>query len=68
MTVFAPWSEIMADWAPSFPPQRTFRHATRQALGAWVCVGRRRLLRIICAQRRKQRIWSSEYFVHSRCG
>ena len=38
MTVFAPWSEIMADWAPSFPPQRTFRHATRQALGAWVCV------------------------------
>jgi len=34
MTLLAAWSEIVADWAPSFPQQRTFRRAVRQALGA----------------------------------
>ena len=67
MTLFAAWSEIVADWAPSFPQPRTFRRATRQALGALVCVGRRCLSRIIWTQGRQQRSWSSEYFLHSRC-
>ena len=67
MTLFAAWSEIVADWAPSFPQSRTFRRATRQALGALVCVGRRCLSRIIWTQGRQQRSWSSEYFLHSRC-
>jgi hypothetical protein len=67
MTLFAAWSEIVADWAPSFPQPRTFRRATRQALGALVCVGRRGLSRLIWTQGRQQRSWSSEYFLHSRC-
>jgi hypothetical protein len=67
MTLLAAWSEIVADWAPSFPQQRTFRRAVRQALGALVCVGRRCLSRIIWTQGRQQRSWSSEYFLHSRC-
>ena len=67
MTLFAAWSEIVADWAPSFPQPRTFRRAARQALGALVCVGRRCLSRIIWTQGRQQRSWSSEYFLHSRC-
>jgi hypothetical protein len=67
MTLFAAWSEIVADWAPSFPQPRTFRRATRQALGALVCMGRRCLSRIIWTQGRQQRSWSSQYFLHSRC-
>lgn len=67
MTLFTAWSGIVADWAPSFPQSRTFRRATRQALGSLVCVGRRCLSRIIWAQGRQQRSWSSEYFLHSRC-
>ena len=67
MTLFTAWSEIVADWAPSFPQPRTFRRATRQALGALVCMGRRCLSRIIWTQGRQQRSWSSEYFLHSRC-
>ena len=67
MTLFAAWSEIVADWAPSFPQPRTFRRAARQALGSLVCVGRRCLSRIIWTQGRQHRSWSSEYFLHSRC-
>jgi hypothetical protein len=67
MTLFAAWSEIVADWAPSFPQQRTLQRAVRQALGALLCVGRRCLSRIIWTQGRQQRSWSSEYFLHSRC-
>jgi hypothetical protein len=67
MTLFAAWSEIVSDWAPSFPQPRTFRRATRQALGALVCVGRRCLSRIIWTQGRQHRSWSSEYFLPSRC-
>ena len=67
MTLFSAWSEIVADWAPSFPQQRTLQRAVRQALGALVCVGRRCLSRIIWTQGRQQRSWSSEYFLHSRC-
>ncbi len=67
MTLFAAWSEIVADWAPSFPQSRTAQRAVRQALGALVCVGRRCLSRIIWTQGRQQRSWSSEYFLHSRC-
>jgi hypothetical protein len=67
MTLFAAWSEIVADWAPSFPQLRTAQRAVRQALGALVCVGRRCLSRIIWTQGRQQRSWSSEYFLHAPC-
>ena len=67
MTLFAAWSEIVADWAPSFPQSRTAQRAVRQALGALVCVGRRCLSRIIWTQGRQQHSWSSEYFLHARC-
>ena len=36
MTLFAAWSEIVADWAPSFPQRRTLQRAVRQALGSLV--------------------------------
>jgi DDE superfamily endonuclease len=67
MTLFAAWSEVVADWTPRFPQPRTARRAVRQALGALVCVGRRCLSRIIWTQGRQHRSWSSEYFLHSRC-
>jgi len=67
MTLFAAWSEIVADWTPSFPQPRTARRAVRQALGSLVCVGRRCLSRIIWTQGRQPRSWSSEYFLHARC-
>jgi hypothetical protein len=67
MTLFAAWSEIVADWDACFPQRRTFRRATRQALGSLVCMGRRCLSRIIWTEGRQQRSWSSEYFLHSRC-
>jgi hypothetical protein len=67
MTLFAAWSEIVADGAPRFPQPRTFRRAARQALGSLICVGRRCLSRIIWTQGRQPRSWSSQYFLHSRC-
>ena len=47
MTLFAAWSEIVADWNACFPQPRTVRRAVRQALGSLLCVGRRCLSRII---------------------
>ena len=67
MTLFAAWSEIVADWDACFPQPRTVRRAVRQALGSLLCVGQRCLSRIIWTQGRQQRSWSSEYFLHSRC-
>ena len=67
MTLFAAWSQITADWAPSFPQRRTLHRAVRQALGSLVCFGRRCLSRIIWTQGAQQRSWSSEHFLHSRC-
>jgi len=59
--------EIVADWRPVFPQQRTFRRAVRQALGSLVCLGRRCLTRILWTWGGQQRSWSAEYFLHSRC-
>ena len=59
--------EIVADWRPVFPQQRTYQRAVRQALGSLVCLGRRCLTRILWTWGRQQRSWSAEYFLHSRC-
>jgi len=67
MTLLAAWLAIVSDWSASFPQQRTFHRAVRQALGALVCLGRRCLSRIIWTNGGQQRSWSSEYFLHSRC-
>ena len=67
MTLLAAWLAIVADWSATFPQQRTFHRAVRQALGALVCLGRRCLSRIIWTQGGQQRSWSGEYFLHSRC-
>ena len=67
MTLLAARSEIVADWAPSFPQRRTLQRAVRQALGSLVCLGRCCLSRIIWTQGRQQRSWSSQYFLHSHC-
>ena len=67
MTLLAAWLAIVSDWSTSFPQQRTFHRAVRQALGALVCLGRRCLSRIIWTQGGQQRSWSGEYFLHSRC-
>jgi len=67
MTLLAAWLAIVSDWSATFPQQRTFYRAVRQALGALVCLGRRCLSRIIWTNGGQQRSWSSEYFLHSRC-
>jgi hypothetical protein len=59
--------EIVADWRPVFPQQRSFQRAVRQALGSLVCLGRRCLTRILWTWGGQQRSWSAEYFLHSRC-
>lgn len=66
-TLLATFLEITASWRAVFPQARTWRRATRQALGALVCLGRRCLSRIIWTNGRQDRSWSAEYFLHSRC-
>ena len=65
-SLLASWLDIVADWRGSFPQQRTFRRALRQALASLVCLGRRCLSRIIWTHGGQQRSWSGEYFLHSR--
>ena len=67
MTLLATFLDIVADWRPVFPQQRTFRRAVRQALGSLVCLGRRCLSRILWTWGGQNRSWSGEYFLHSRC-
>jgi hypothetical protein len=66
MSLLNTWLGITSAWRDVFPQQRTTVRATRQGLGALVCVGRRTLTRIIWANGREQRNWSAEYFLHSR--
>ena len=67
MTLLAAFLDIVADWRPVFPQQRTFQRAVQQALGSLVCLGRRCLSRIIWTNGGQNRSWSAEYFLHSRC-
>jgi len=67
MTLLATFLDIVADWRPVFPQQRTFQRAVRQALGSLVCLGRRCLSRILWTWGGQNRSWSGEYFLHSRC-
>lgn len=67
MTLLAAFLEIVADWRPVFPQQRTFERAVRQALGSLVCLGRRCLTRIIWSWGGQNRSWSGEYLLHARC-
>ena len=66
MRLLKTWLDITSAWREVFPQQRTTVRATRQGLGALVCVGRRTLTRIIWANGGEQRNWSAEYFLHSR--
>lgn len=66
MTLLAAFLAIATEWKGVFPQTRTWRRATRQALGSLVCLGRRCLSRIIWTNGGQQRSWSAEYFVHSR--
>ncbi len=67
MTLLAAFLEIVRDWRPVFPQERSSQRAIRQALGSLVCVGRRTLTRIIWANGGQNRSWRAEYFLHSRC-
>jgi hypothetical protein len=67
MTLLEAFLDIVADWRPVFPQQRTFQRAVRQALGSLVCLGRRCLSRIIWTWGGQNRSWSAEYFLHARC-
>lgn len=67
MTLLSAWLDLVKDWNGCFPQARSYRRATRQALGSLVCVGRRCLSRIIWTNGGQQRSWSIEYFLHSRC-
>jgi DDE superfamily endonuclease len=67
MTLLSAFLEIVQDWRPIFPQQRSFQRALRQALGSLLCLGRRTLSRIIWANGGEQKSWSAEYLLHSRC-
>ena len=58
---------IVAPWRGTFPQQRTYLRAVRQALGGLVCLGLRCLSRIIWTNGGQMLSWSAEYFLHSRC-
>jgi hypothetical protein len=67
MTLLAAFVDIVRDWRPVFPQQRSSLRAMRQALGSLVCLGRRTLTRIIWTNGDENRSWGAEYFLHSRC-
>lgn len=67
MTLLAALLEILSEWRPAFPQQRSWKRAARQGLGFLACLGRRTLSRIIWTHGGQQRSWSGEYFLHSRC-
>jgi len=62
------WLDIVAAWRPVFHQPRSFRRATRQALGLLLCLGRRTLSRILWTNGAEQRSWSADYFLFSRSG
>jgi hypothetical protein len=66
-TLLAAFLSLTAEWTVYFPQSRTWRRATRQALGSLVCLGRRCLSRIIWTNGGQHRSWSAEYFLFSRC-
>jgi hypothetical protein len=67
MTLLAAFLEIVRNWRPVFPQERSSLRATRQALGSLVCLGRRTLTRIIWTNGGQNRSWGAEYLLHSRC-
>jgi DDE superfamily endonuclease len=67
MSLLAEFLAVTEDWRSVFPQERTFQRAVRQALGSLLCLGRRRLTRIIWTNGGQHRSWSAEYFLHSRC-
>lgn len=66
MTLLAAFLAIVSEWQGVFPQTRTWRRATRHALGSLVCLGRRCVSRILWTNGGEQRSWSAEYFVYSR--
>lgn len=58
---------IVLQWRVAFPQQRTWKRATRHALGLLVCLGRRTLSRVIWTNGGQHKSWSAEYFLYSRC-
>lgn len=67
MTLLAAFMEIVRDWQPVFPRERSSLRAMRQALGSLICLGRRTLTRIIWTNGGQHRSWGAEYFLHARC-
>jgi len=67
MSLLAAFLTIVETWRNVFPQQRTFQRATRQALGSLICLGRRRLTRILWTNGGQNRSGSAEHFLHSRC-
>jgi len=58
--------EILDDWRPAFPQQRTHLRAARQAVGSLVALGRRTVTRILWCLGREQHDWTAEYRLFSQ--
>lgn len=59
--------DILLDWRPAFPQQRSCRRAIAQALGSLTAFGRRTVSRAIWAQGNQHQDWSADYRLHARC-
>jgi hypothetical protein len=66
MTLLAAFLDIVREWRPVFPQQRSHLRAVRQALGGLLCLGRRTVSRVIWTIGGEQRSWGAEYHLHSR--
>ena len=66
MTLLEAFLLVTREWRSTFPQERTWKRATRQALGFLLCLGRRTLTRVIWTNGGQNQPWAAEYHLHSR--
>jgi len=66
MTLLETFVDLVTQWRPVFPQQRSWKLATHHAVGAMLCLGRRCLTRIIWANGEQHRHPAKHYYLYSR--